>query len=179
MSAYAEDMEKLSAKERVQRLLDAVNMDAENFTIPFFANTPQTAEDTVPMTVVSAESPTPTTAKVVFSWVIPRFYGNPSGNLHGGAAATIYDILTSVAMAPIGRPGFWVFSGVSRVLSVTYIRPAPVGEKVLIECEVVHTGKKMAAIRGVMRRERDGAVLSLCEHDKANSDPPPTTKAKL
>lgn len=36
----------------------------------------------------------------------------------------------------------------------------------------------MAATRAVMKRERDGAILSLCEHDKASTDPP-APKAKI
>ena len=35
----------------------------------------------------------------------------------------------------------------------------------------------MAALRGAIVRESDGAVLCTCEHDKVNTDPP--VKAKL
>jgi acyl-coenzyme A thioesterase 13 len=88
---------------------------------------------------------------------------------------------------PISKPGFWRFS-VSRTLNVTYMRPIPEGEVVLIESEVVHAGKNLgrrmrsqsseclltllASLRGSMRRKSDGAVLTLCEHGKVNIDPP-------
>lgn len=64
----------------------------------------------------------------------------------------------------------------SRTLNVTYLRPMPVGEKILIECELVSIGKTMSTIRGVMRRASDGAVTATCEHGKYNTVPP---KSKL
>jgi acyl-coenzyme A thioesterase PaaI-like protein len=49
---------------------------------------------------------------------------------------------------------------VSRTLNVTYLRPVPAGEEVLIESTVVHAGKRLCLIKGEMRRRRDGAVLA-------------------
>lgn len=89
------------------------------------------------------------------------------GNLHGGAQSGIYDFCTSVALQSIGKRDFWINGGVSRTLNVTYLRPAPEGEDLLLDCEIVHTGKKLALLRGVIKRESDGAVISTCDHDKA------------
>ena len=72
---------------------------------------------------------------------------------------------------PIARKGFWAYAGVSRTLNCTYLRPVPAGEEVEIECEVVHAGVRNVALRGVMRRRRDRAVLVTCEHGKASVDP--------
>jgi len=66
--------------------------------------------------------------------------------------------------------------GVSRTLNVTYLRPAKMGEGVLIECEVVQAGARVCTLRGTMRRERDGEVLAVCEHGKMNIDPPVASK---
>jgi len=74
---------------------------------------------------------------------------------------------TSIAMQAVAPPGSWVNGGVSRVLSVSYLRPAPQGEDLLLECEVTHVGKTLALLRGTLKRERDGAVVSTCEHNKA------------
>jgi acyl-coenzyme A thioesterase PaaI-like protein len=71
----------------------------------------------------------------------------------------------------------WAFAGVSRTLNVTYIRPIPVGEEVLVESEVVHAGKRLCSIKGVMKRKKDGAVLATCEHGKVSIDP--ETSAKM
>ncbi len=36
----------------------------------------------------------------------------------------------------------------------------------LVESEVVHAGKRLCSLTGVMKRERDGAVMATCEHGK-------------
>jgi uncharacterized protein (TIGR00369 family) len=109
----------------------------------------------------------PTTSAAIFTFKVDRFYCNFSGNLHGGAQATIYDVLTSIALQAIGTRDFWLNAGVSRSLNVTYLRPAPEG--ILVECdvEVMHAGKSLSLLRGIMRRQDDGKLISTCEHDKA------------
>lgn len=112
-----------------------------------------------------------------FRYTVPEAHCNRMGNLHGGAAATIFDYATTMPLVLVSRPGFWRQLGVSRNLSVTYVRPAPCGTTVLIECQVVAVGARLCALRGVMRREDNGQVISTCEHGKVNTDPP--VKAKV
>lgn len=88
------------------------------------------------MKLTNAEVTGPKTARLTFEFTVPKFYTNTMDNLHGGAQATIYDIATTLALIPIAEPGFWFLGGVSRILSVTYLRPAPVGEKLIVETEV-------------------------------------------
>ncbi|KAK4610198.1 hypothetical protein CLAFUW4_14016 [Fulvia fulva] len=103
----------------------------------------------------------------IFKFKVARYYCNGSGNLHGGAHATIYDVLTSMTMQGIGKPGGWVNGGVSRSLRCTYLRPAPEGIDVLCEVEFMHSGRSLALMRGVMKRADNGKLISTCEHDKA------------
>ncbi|KAH8774869.1 HotDog domain-containing protein [Hyaloscypha finlandica] len=110
--------------------------------------------------------------RTVFRLTVLPSHCNRLGNLHGGCTATVFDICTSTALAPIAKPGYWQYAGVSRGLSVTYLKPVPVGEKVLVDSEVVSAGKRMCVLRGTMRRESDGEVLALCEHGKVSIDPP-------
>lgn len=42
----------------------------------------------------------------------------------------------------------------------------------LFECEVIQIGKRLAELRGIMRREEDGAVLAICNHQKYLADKP-------
>lgn len=63
--------------------------------------------------------------------------------VHGGCTATLFDSTTTAALIAISRPGFWVSSGVSRTLNVTYLRPITQGTTVIIETEVVHAGKRL------------------------------------
>ncbi|PBP15288.1 thioesterase superfamily protein, partial [Diplocarpon rosae] len=124
------------------------------------------------LSLVSASS----AGHVVFSYTVQPAHCNRLGNLHGGCTSTIFDFCTTAALAPIARPGFWVFAGVSRTLNVTYLRPIPVGERVLVACEVVHAGQRLCALKGTMRREKDGKVLAICEHGKVSIDPPAAGK---
>lgn len=60
--------------------------------------------------------------------------------------------------------------GTTRSLNCTYIRPAPQGEMLLMECEIVHAGKRLCALKAVLKTEKDGKVVSTCEHNKYNLD---------
>jgi acyl-coenzyme A thioesterase 13 len=111
-----------------------------------------------------------TEGTATFKFTVAKEYCNRMGNLHGGAAALIFDICTTCALVPIAREGFWQFVGVTRNLNITYLRPAPMGAEVEVFCEVVHAGQRLATIRGEIRK--DGKVLSICEHLKATIDPP-------
>jgi acyl-coenzyme A thioesterase 13 len=123
-----------------------------------------------------AEGDTTTHPKVVFRYTVQKEHCNALHNLHGGAGATLFDFLTTLALVLINAPGFWWYVGVTRTLNIAYIRPAPEGERVLVEGEVIHAGQRLCSLRGVMRRESDGAVLATCEHGKVNTDPPADSK---
>ncbi|KAF8863240.1 putative acyl-coenzyme A thioesterase 13 [Acephala macrosclerotiorum] len=109
--------------------------------------------------------------KTVFRYTVKPGHCNRLGNLHGGCTSTIFDLATTTALAPIAKPGYWAYAGVSRTLNVTYLRPIPEGETVLVESEVVHAGRRLCSLMGVMKRERDGAVMATCEHGKVSIDP--------
>jgi uncharacterized protein (TIGR00369 family) len=123
------------------------------------------------LTLVSSSPATPEKgATVTFRFIVRREHTNGFGNLHGGCNSTLFDFCTSAVLGMINRPGYWLFLGVSRALNVTYLRPVPVDEPVLIECEVMQAGQRLAHIKGRMRRESDGVLLATCEHDKVNTD---------
>ncbi|RSL40183.1 hypothetical protein CEP53_013537 [Fusarium sp. AF-6] len=122
---------------------------------------------------VNAEGPHPS---CVFSYTVQPDNCNRLRNLHGGCAATLFDWCTTLPLALVARPGFWQGMGVSRTLNVTYMRPVPVGEEVLIDCEIIQVGKKLATLRGTMRKKSDNSLLSVCEHGKVNIDPEPKAK---
>lgn len=95
---------------------------------------------------------------------------NGMGNLHGGASATLIDHLTTIAIAPLSSKGKFEYGGVSRTLNVSYMKPAKSGEEVEAVCECVNVGRRLAAIRCVLRRESDGEILVTGEHHKASID---------
>lgn len=127
---------------------------------------------------VTQESDT-SNAKVVWSLIIPPLCSNNrvTKNTHGGAIATMFDNATS--MTVFACKNAWEHSGVTRNLNVTYFRPPVEGEQISIECEVLQLAKRLATIRGVMKRDSDGTVLAICQHDKYKQTLPTPGKPKL
>jgi uncharacterized protein (TIGR00369 family) len=111
--------------------------------------------------------------RVTFTFTVRPEHCNRLYNLHGGCAATLFDFSTTMAILLANKPGFWQYLGVSRTLNVTYLRPIPDGQEILIENEIVQIGKRMCTLRGVMKRKEDGVVMAVCEHGKFNNDPEP------
>ncbi|KAI3402172.1 hypothetical protein diail_101, partial [Diaporthe ilicicola] len=109
-------------------------------------------------------------------YTIQRNNCNRSGNAHGGHIASLFDLTTSLPLALINKPGFWFYLGVSRTLNVSYLKPTPCGEVILVEAELASIGKTMCCIRGTIRRESDRVVLATCEHHKYNTDPEVSSK---
>ncbi|EXJ87399.1 hypothetical protein A1O3_04359 [Capronia epimyces CBS 606.96] len=99
---------------------------------------------------------------------------NKSGNLHGGAAATILDNLTSAALLTIARPGFLDGGHVSRTITMSYLRPVPGGSRVTIDCEIQAAGRNTANISGKIFV--DGKLCVSCIHDKVVFARQPTAK---
>lgn len=106
------------------------------------------------------------TASVVYEVTIEHFLCNVGKTLHGGAAATILDHLTSTALFTISKPGFLDRGMFSRTLTVTYLRPVPMGIKAIVEAEVVSAGMTLANVRGVIKTP-DGRPCVTCTHDLA------------
>ena len=90
--------------------------------------------------LISATAPPKVTG--TFELDVTPAYTNRLEVMHGGAAAMVHDICTTITQAGVSRKNFWQFGGVSRVLSITYLRPVKAGMCVRIECEVLQVGSK-------------------------------------
>jgi len=124
-----------------------------------------------PMQQVSLISASAETRSTKWALRVVPALCNMGGNLHGGAAATLLDTLTSMALVAITEKGFLDRGHVSRSLSCTYLRPAPVGDYI-VESWVLEVGKRMACVRGEIRtpdgpQGDKGKVCVECVHDKA------------
>lgn len=76
------------------------------------------------------------------------------------------DMLTSMALATVSKPGFLDKGHVSRTITMSYLRPVPMGVKTRISCRIVAAGRNLANLSGEIRSP-DGKVLVTCIHDKA------------
>jgi hypothetical protein len=63
-------------------------------------------------------------------------YSNVYKALAGGAHATAHDYSTGHALLMIAKPGFWLSLGSSLSLKLTFLKPAQVGNILLLEAEV-------------------------------------------
>lgn len=128
-------------------------------------------DNLVPYVSVYDVTTSPTHPSATFLFTVQQEHSNRHGTLHGGCAATLFDYLTTLPLNVVARPGgYWQRLGVSRNISVTYLRPVTVGDEVLIETEIVQVSKRMAVLRGTMRRKSDGKIAMTCEHQKVNID---------
>lgn len=125
--------------------------------------------------VLSATSQTSTeTAKATFRFKVPPNLSNqPTGKqpqtTHGGAFGMFFDLPTSMTIMACNFAG-WESTGMTRRLDVTFLTPPVEGDDVLIESEVIQIGKRLAVIRSVMKREKDGVWLAICQHEKYMAD---------
>lgn len=92
------------------------------------------------------------------------------GNFHGGAIATVIDLVSSLALAPLSKPGQFVMLGVTRSLQITYISSASAGDVVLLDNEVISFGRRLACIRTTVRNKATGKTVAYSLHDKVNTD---------
>ncbi|KAI8851079.1 HotDog domain-containing protein [Chytridium lagenaria] len=76
--------------------------------------------------------------KVQFHYTVAKSHTNPRGFLHGGAAATIIDVCSSLSIFTVELDGF---SGVSTDLTVNFTAAAPADQTLLVVAEVTHHGR--------------------------------------
>lgn len=110
-------------------------------------------------------------AKISFLLNITPELSNYMGNLHGGCAATLIDVLSTTILLGVSEPGKFALGGVSRNLKLTYLRPVPTGTEARIVCELVHAGKRLALLRAEIQKAGSGDLCVVGEHEKANTDP--------
>jgi acyl-coenzyme A thioesterase 13 len=91
--------------------------------------------------------------------------------MHGGSAGLIFDMLTTTALGPLAtRRSYFFLGGVTRSLSISYLRAVPIGSTVRIYSWVVAAGKTMAFIRSEMTSVDGNVVYATAEHHKVNSE---------
>ncbi|KAB5582223.1 HotDog domain-containing protein [Coniochaeta sp. 2T2.1] len=107
-------------------------------------------------------------SSATFTLKITPDYCNLNQVMHGGAAGVIFDMMTTCALGPVARAGYWDFlGGVTRTLNISYLKAVPVGTNVCVHAHVYQVGKTMAYIKGYMTSEDGKIVYCTCEHHKA------------
>lgn len=161
------EVEALGPEDRINKLISFGEPGKKRLTSEFIESQCK---------LKSIEVLSSTTAKATYTFKVSPFYCNGTGTLHGGAQSMIFDICTSLTLMGIGKRDFWINGGVTRVLTVNYLRPAPLGTEMELDTEVVAAGKNLALLRAVLKRASDGVAVSTCEHSKVTVPSKPTWK---
>lgn len=77
---------------------------------------------------------------------------NVAKTLHGGAAATLVDVVGTLAIITADEHNRF---GVSTDLNVSWFAPVPLGDHAIIDARVLKTGKSLAFVTADIRRESD------------------------
>ncbi|GFR47180.1 hypothetical protein Agub_g8771 [Astrephomene gubernaculifera] len=95
---------------------------------------------------------------------------NRYGTLHGGAAATIVDTVSTAALLTASP-----HTGVSVNLAVTYLAPMPggPGEVVIVDARVARVGRQLATLTAELKRKATGQVVATGTHTKFLQVPDP------
>ncbi len=104
------------------------------------------------LVLVSAEG-----GKATLRIVVDKPVQNLGGNLHGGAIATLVDDAGTLAIMTADREGR---PGVTTDLNVSYFSAGRAGETIIVEAEVLKTGRTMSYVSVDLRREADGVRIA-------------------
>lgn len=100
--------------------------------------------------------------RVVCSMKVPPRLLNGGNFLHGGATATLVDLVGTAAMCTAGAPA----SGVSVEINVSYLDAAFADEEIEIEARVLRAGKAVGSASVDFRKKKSGAIIAQGRHTK-------------
>ena len=80
---------------------------------------------------------------------------NMAKTLHGGAAATLVDIVGTLAIVTADEHNRF---GASTDLNVSWFAPIPLGDHAIVDARVLRTGRSLAFVAVDIRRESDDAL---------------------
>ncbi|CAK7328578.1 unnamed protein product [Dovyalis caffra] len=100
--------------------------------------------------------------RVVCSMKVPPRLLNGGNFLHGGATATLVDLVGSAAMFTVGAP----VTGVSVEINVSYLDAAFADEEIEIESRVLRVGKAVGVVTVELKKKKTGKIVAQGRHTK-------------
>ncbi|KAL7231085.1 hypothetical protein ACSBR2_009371 [Camellia fascicularis] len=100
--------------------------------------------------------------RLICSMIVPPRLLNTGNFLHGGATASLVDVVGSAVIYTVGAP----FTGVSVEINVSYLDAAYVGEEIEIESKVLRVGKAIAVVSVELRKKKTGKIIAQGRHTK-------------
>lgn len=102
---------------------------------------------------------------VSLSLLVRKDMTNPVLSMHGGVIATVLDECSGLAFYSSGAETFYATLN----LNIDYLRPAPLGSKILAKAEVVRSGETIANIKCHLYNE-SGELLAQSTTNLANTN---------
>ena len=90
---------------------------------------------------------------------------NPRGALHGGASATLVDLVTTIAMVDDHEDSVKRL-GVSVDMNLSYLGAAKLNDDLLIDGWVVKKGRKLAFTECTIKNKQSQKILVAARHTK-------------
>uniref|UniRef100_A0A1J3GEU1 Acyl-coenzyme A thioesterase 13 n=1 Tax=Noccaea caerulescens TaxID=107243 RepID=A0A1J3GEU1_NOCCA len=100
--------------------------------------------------------------RIVCSMKVPPHLLNAGNFLHGGATATLVDLIGSAAIYTTGATQ----SGVSVEINVSYLDAAFLDEEIEIESKTLRVGKAVAVVSVELRKKKSGKMIAQGRHTK-------------
>ncbi|OWM69446.1 acyl-coenzyme A thioesterase 13-like [Punica granatum] len=107
--------------------------------------------------------------RVVCSLKVPPRLLNAGNSLHGGATATLVDVVGSAVFYSFGA----LASGVSVEINVSYFDAPSLDEEIEIEAKALHVGQSIGVI-SVELRKKNGKIIAQGRHTKYLAVPIPS-----
>ncbi|KAF8111691.1 hypothetical protein N665_0073s0049 [Sinapis alba] len=100
--------------------------------------------------------------RIVCSMKVQPHLLNAGNSLHGGATATLVDLIGSAVIYTTGVP----HSGVSVEINVSYLDAAFLDEEIEIESKALRVGKAVAVVSVELRKKKNGKLIAQGRHTK-------------
>lgn len=125
-------------------------------------------------TVPGMEAVSLTDGSVAISVEVTLDLVNSAKTMHGGVAATLVDVVGTLAIITADRHNRF---GVSTDLNLSWFAPIPLGDRALVEAVVLKTGRSLAFVSVDIRRESDNVLCVQGRMTKALGPVPPPPAA--
>ncbi|KAK2656412.1 hypothetical protein Ddye_009464 [Dipteronia dyeriana] len=100
--------------------------------------------------------------RIICSMKVPSRLLNSGNFLHGGATATLVDLVGSAVIFTLGAPA----TGVSVEINVSYLDAAYAGEEIEIEAKTLRVGKAVGVVSVELRKKESGKIIAQGRHTK-------------
>ncbi|CAH8391838.1 unnamed protein product [Eruca vesicaria subsp. sativa] len=102
------------------------------------------------------------TGRIICSMKVQPHLLNAGNFLHGGATATLVDLIGSAVIFTTGVTS----SGVSVEINVSYLDSAFLDEEIEIEAKALRVGKAIAVVSVELRKKKNGKLIAQGRHTK-------------